>query len=67
MTPLFYSIFTVIIEVHRQCFTESVSLRELGKPTSQAELSSTNSLYLKAVKGAHFGSAIHCLLYDWPV
>ena len=43
---LYHYIITEIIEVNLQCFTESVSLRELGKPTSHAEISSPNSLYL---------------------
>ena len=58
LTPLPYFITTVIIEVYLQCFTESVSLRDIGKPTSRAETSSPSSLYLKAVKGAHIGSAL---------
>ena len=53
-----YFITTAIIEVYLQCFTESVSLRDLGKPTSRAEIISPSSLYLKAVKGAHIGSAL---------
>ena len=58
LTPLPYFITTVIIEVYLHCLTESVSLRDLGKPTSRAEISSPSSLYLKAVKGAHIGSAL---------
>ena len=58
LTPVLYFITTVIIEVYLQCFTESVSLRGIGKPTSRAEVSSPSSLYLKAVKGAHIGSAL---------
>ena len=41
-----------------QCFTELVSLRDIGRPTSRAEMSSPNSIYLKAVKGAHLGPAL---------
>ena len=41
-----------------QCFTESVSLRDIGKSASRAEISSPSSLYFKAVKGAHIGSAL---------
>ena len=41
-----------------QCFTELVSLRDIGKSTSRAEISSPSSLYFKAVKGAHIGSAL---------
>ena len=62
LTPVFYYIIPVIIEVYLKCFTESVSLRELGKPNSRAEISSPNSLYLKALKGAQTGSALDCLL-----
>ena len=40
------------------CFTESVSLRNIGKPTSRAEINSPSSLYFKAVKVAHLGSAL---------
>ena len=58
LTPVLYCITTVLIEVHLQCFTESISLRDIGKPTSRAQLSSPNSLYLRAVKGAHNGSAL---------
>ena len=57
LTPLLYFITTVIIEVYLQCFIESVSLRDIGKPTWRAEISSPSSLYLKAVKGVHLGSA----------
>ena len=39
-------------------FKESVSLRDIGKPTSRAEISSPSSLYLKAVKEANLGSAL---------
>ena len=58
MTPVLYFITTVIIEVYLQCFTESVSLRDIDKPTSRAEITSPSSLYLKAVKGAHIGSVL---------
>ena len=57
-TPVLYFLTTVIIEVYSQCFTESVSLRDIGKSTSRAEISSPISLYFKAVKGAHIGSAL---------
>ena len=33
-------------------------MSELGKPTSRAEISSPKSLYFKAVKLAHIGSAL---------
>ena len=56
LTPVLYFTTTVIIEVYLLCFTESVSLRDIGKPTSCAEISSPSSLYLEAVKGAHIGS-----------
>ena len=58
LTPVLYFLTTVIIEVYSQCFTESVSLRDIGKPTSRAEISSPSSSWLKAVKGAHIGSAL---------
>ena len=58
LTPVLYFIASVIIDVYLQCFTESVSLRDIGKPTARAEISSPSSLYLKAVKGAHLGSAL---------
>ena len=58
LTPVLYFITNVTIEVYLQCFTESVSLRDIGKPTSRAEISSPSSLYFKAVKGAHIGSAL---------
>ena len=57
-TPVLYFITTVIIYVYLQCFTESVSLRDIDMPTSRAEISSPSSLYLTAVKGAHIGSAL---------
>ena len=58
LTPVLYFLTTVIIEVHPQCFSESVSLRDICKSTSRAEISSPSSLFLKAVKGAHIGSAL---------
>ena len=58
LTPVLYVLTTVIIEVYSQCFTESVSLRDIGKSTSRAEISSPSSLYFEAVKGAHIGSAL---------
>ena len=58
LTPVLYFLTTVIIGVYSQCFTESVSLRDIGKYTSRAERSSPSSLYFKAVKGAHIGSAL---------
>ena len=58
LNPVLFFITTVIIEIYLQCFTESVSLREIGKTTSRAEISSSSSLYLKAVKGAHNASAL---------
>ena len=47
-----------IIEVYHQCFTESVSLSDVGTSTSRAKIGTPNSLYLKAVKAAHTGSAL---------
>ena len=61
LTPVLHFLITVIlvIEVLSLCFiTESVSLRDVGKSTSRAEISSPSSVYLKAVKGAHIGSAL---------
>ena len=47
-----------MIEVYLQFFTESVSVRDIGKPTSRAKISSPSPLYFKAVKGAQLGSAL---------
>ena len=58
LTPVLYFLTTLIIEVYSQCFTESVSLRDIGKSNSRAEISCPSSLYFKAVKGAHIGSAL---------
>ena len=58
LTPVLYFLTTVIIEIYSQCFTESVSLRDIGESTSRAEISSPSCLYFKAVKGAHIGSAL---------
>ena len=58
LTPMLNFLTTVIIEVYSQCFTESVSLRDIGKSASRVEISSPRSLYLKAVTGAHLGSAL---------
>ena len=58
LTPVLCFFYIVLIEVHTQCFTESVSLRDLGKSFLCAEISSPSSLYFKAVKGAHNGSAL---------
>ena len=58
LTPVLYCITTVLIEVYLLCLFESVSLRDIGKPTSRAQIGSPSSLYLKAVKGAHLGSAL---------
>ena len=57
-TPVLLPIITAIIEVSIYCLTETVNLRDIGKPTSRAEISSSSSSYLKAVKGAHLGSAL---------
>ena len=58
LTPVILFITTVIIEVYILCFIELVSLRDIGKRASPAEISSPNSLYLKAVKGALIGTAL---------
>ena len=63
LTPVLLLLTPVIIEVYLQCFIESVSLRDIGKPTSRAEIRSPNSLYLKAVRGAHIGSALFNLVF----
>ena len=57
LTPMLTILYIVIIKVYLQCFTESVSLRDIVKPISRAEISSSSSLYFKAVKGDHLGSA----------
>ena len=58
LTPVLYFLTSVIIEVYLQCFTESVSLRDIGKPTWHAEISSSSSLYFNDVKGTHNGPAL---------
>ena len=58
LTPVLLVLITVINIIHLSCFTESVSLRDMGKPTSRAEITSPSCLYLKAVKGAQIGSAL---------
>ena len=58
LTPVLTLLYLAIIEVNLQCFSESVSLRDIGKPTSRAELISLCSLYFKAVNGVHLGSAL---------
>ena len=63
LTPVLFCVSTILIEVYPLCFIEAVRLRVVGKPTSRAELSTPNSLYFKAVKGAHFGSNLLALLY----
>ena len=58
LTPVLTLLYIVIIKVYLQCFTESVSLRDIGKSTSCVEISSPNSLHLKSLKRAHPGSAL---------
>ena len=58
MTPVLYFLTTIIIEVYFHGFTESVSVRDISKSTSRAEISSPSSLHFKAVKGTHIGSAL---------
>ena len=58
LIPVLYFLTTVIIEDYSQCFTESVSPWDIGKSTSRAEISIPSSLYFKAVKGTHIGSAL---------
>ena len=55
LTPVLYCFSTVLIEVF---FCILLSLRDIGKPTSRAEITISSSLYLKAMKGAHLGSAL---------
>ena len=58
LTPVLDCITSLIKDVYHQCFTESVGLRDIGKPTSRAEISTSSSSYLKAIKGNHHGSAL---------
>ena len=58
LTPVLYFLTTVIIEVYSHGFLGPVSLRDISKSTSRAGISSPSSLYFKAVKGAHIGSAL---------
>ena len=57
-TPMSLFIVTVKIEINLQCFTESVSLRDLSKPNSRLEITNPNTLHLEAVNGAQLGSAL---------
>ena len=43
LTPVLYFLTTVIIEVYSKCFTESISLRDIGKSTLREEISSPSS------------------------
>ena len=58
LTPVLLFIVTAILEFYLQCFTESLSLRDIGKLTSLVEISSSSALYLKAEKGVINGSAL---------
>ena len=61
LTLVLYFLTTVKIvniEVYSQCFTESVSFRDIGNSTSRAEISNPSSLFFKAVKRALSGSAL---------
>ena len=58
LTLVMFCITTILIEIYIQCFTESVNLRDIGKPTSRVEMFNPSSLYLQSVKGAHRGSAL---------
>ena len=51
-------LYAVTVEVFLQYFTESISLRELGKSISRLKKVSSNSSYLKALKGALISSAL---------
>ena len=57
ITTVLFLITTIILEVYPLCVSESVSVRYLGKPTSRPEII-PNSLFLKAVKGAHLWSTL---------
>ena len=58
LTPVLYCIIKTLIEYFLLYLIVSVSLRDIGKPTSRVEISSPSSLYPQAVKGAHLGSAL---------
>ena len=59
LTPVLFFLTTLIIEICVRCFAEWITLRDIGKPTSRAEINcSPSSLYLKALKGTHNGSAL---------
>ena len=47
-------------------YTESFSLRELGKPNLRAKLSSPNSLYLRAVIYLYNASSVRVLIFETP-
>ena len=66
LTPVLTLLYILMIEVYCQCFTESLSLRDIGKPTSRVEISGPSPLYLKAVKGAQHGSALTGATSDLP-
>ena len=57
LTPVLLFKITFKIEVGLQCIIESVSLRDIVKPTSGAELRSLTPLYFKAPERADLGSA----------
>ena len=63
LTPVLFCITTVLIEVCLQCFTESVGLNDIGKPTSRADIISPSPLHLKAVKGANLWSALREMFF----
>ena len=58
LTPVQCFLYTVIMKVYTTCFIESVTLRDIGTSSLLAEIGSPSSSYLKAVKGAHIGSAL---------
>ena len=62
LTPVLCLLYTVITQIYTKSFIDSVSLRDIGKSTSRAEISSPSSSYLKAVKGALSGSPLILLL-----
>ena len=57
LTPVLYFLTTVIIEVTLSVLQSQLVL-EVEVSLSRAEISSPSSLYFKAVKGAHIGSAL---------
>ena len=57
-TLVLRSLFTVIIKARPYYFTELVSMGDLRKSTSHAEISTPNSSFFKAVKGDPLGPTV---------